>query len=367
MKDCYYTPSYLADKLISFVSKRKINSVADFSLGEGQLIKAALRKWPNAQCFGTDISKTTIRVLANKYPSWTLGKCDFLKKKSRAQCKALSKINKGIDLILLNPPFSCVGGTRHKINLDGNNFFASTAMAFVVEALQYLSISGCTYAILPNSVAYSQKDSKLWEFLNRKYSVKILEESSAHHFEKSSSKVLLIAISKSGAKPIASQMYNETTRNNDIEIFRGKLGMHKAIHNPKAKYFLIHSTNLKDNQIKNVQLKCNNSTSKIVGPAVVIPRVGLPNPQKIAIIKTSEIYIISDCIIAIKTDTDNSAEELMACMLKNWETFDSLYKGTGARYITVEKLQKYLNFLSTKNTFSFKENMELSSLNLIAI
>lgn len=366
MKDSFYTPTYLAQRLINIVPSTTVSSIADFSVGGGELIKAGLRKWPEAKCFGTDISKHALDKLSKQNPSWILGKCNFLNPLSRKHCKAISQIDKGIDLILLNPPFSCVGGTRHTVALDGITFTVSTAMAFVVEAIKYLSLTGSLYAILPNSVAYSQKDEKIWKYLIQKYHLKIIEESNCHHFEHTSSKVLLASINCKIVESITRRLQNRAKINN-LEVFRGKISMHKVVHNKRAQYHLIHSTNLRNNSLEGLQLKCICDLSKVSGPALLIPRVGLPNPKKIATINAGQTFVLSDCVLAIKTSSNINAKKLKDHFLRNWKDIEDMYKGTGANYITVENLKRYLNIKKTISTTDFDTRIVYNKVESMAI
>ncbi len=342
MKDSYYTPPKLASRLIKFIGKKEIKNVADFCLGDGELLRAAVGKWPKIKCYGTDISERAISSVKKTHKNWTLSKCDFLNAKSRQKTKIFSKINPHFDLILLNPPFSCIGGLRHTVELDGMVYQVSTAMAFLVESIKYLSKDGSLYAILPNSVAYSQKDRAIWNILVEKYKLAILEESNKKHFEGCSPNVILISINANTLSNKSKHQNKLDTNLVGITIFRGKIGMHKVPKKSTTGSLLIHSTNIWDNQIKNLEYRMRNKLSQVVGPAVLIPRVGLPNSHKICVLKGKARFVLSDCVIAIKTQSQQDSDNLKNQLVKNWEDFNELYKGTGARYITVERLKNYL-------------------------
>ena len=134
MKDSHYTPSILAEYLISHIKKNKVKTIADFCIGEGDLLKTAQKKWKNVKFYGNDISGRVIRLLKRKYPEWVLGNCDFLNSKSRNKANVFR--NK-FDIILLNPPFTCRGSTINHVIFDNIEFNMSTAMAFFVESINY--------------------------------------------------------------------------------------------------------------------------------------------------------------------------------------------------------------------------------------
>lgn len=210
-----------------------------------------------------------------------------------------------------------------------------------MSSLQYLSPMGSLYAVLPNSVAYSQKDQNIWNFLNSKYKVSILEESFEKHFSECSPSIILVEL-----KPFAKKRFLEMpsiSKNYKFTIFRGKIGMHTLNGNLENGNYLVHSTNLVNNEISKLSFKMIHPYSNIAGPAILLPRVGLPNKNKFCIIKKSDNYVLSDCILAIKTKTLKEAKQLQSHLLENWQEINSLYKGTGAKYITIDRLANYLD------------------------
>ena len=57
--DSYYTPESLAEKLLSYVQGTP-TTVADFCVGDGGLLTAAVNRFPNISCYGIDISHEAI-------------------------------------------------------------------------------------------------------------------------------------------------------------------------------------------------------------------------------------------------------------------------------------------------------------------
>lgn len=341
MIDSFYTPPDLADRLIDYIKSKNIRNVIDFCIGNGELIRAVLKKWPNIECFGTDISEKAISSVKELHPIWNLDKCDFLETKSQGQCKLLSENIKVFDLVVLNPPFSCIGGSIHEVHIDDKIFSASTSMKFLVESIKYLSKNGSLFAIMPISIAYSQKDKKLWDFLVANYKLTILEIPNGNYFKNCSPTILFVSINDNSESNISIKINPISIINKDYSIFRGKVSMNTIKHNIMGKY-LIHTTNLKNNNIENLNIKVFNKLSEIKGPAVLIPRVGNPNPFKICVVPKDANYTLSDCILAIKAKTIKDANDLKFNLIENWKQVNDLYRGTGARYITIERLSVLL-------------------------
>lgn len=340
MIDSHYTPPNLADYLVSNIKKRSVKTVADFCVGEGGLLIAAKKKWNNASFFGNDISKRVTKLLKRKYPEWILGNCDFLDLTSKNRSKLF--INK-FDLILLNPPFSCRGSTKKRIIFDDTEFSTSTAMAFFIESIKYLNKNGVLYAILPQSIAYSQKDEKIRNYLYEKYNFIIINEINNQEFEKCSPNIIIAAVND---KSLYSNKYSFkqiNTKINNLKIFRGNISMHEIKASKKNSLTLIHSTNIKNNKLIDVKINVRKEKSRIAGPALLICRVGQPDSKKICVIPSKKEYALSDCIIGIKTNTTKDCNILKKLIINNWSSFSNLYKGTGAKYVTIERIKHFLN------------------------
>lgn len=342
MTDSFYTPTILADKLISYIScQRNFNNVVDFCVGDGELLRSAEKRWPSIQCYGSDISKKAIKITKGLHPYWLLSKFDFLNFEQRSKSK-LFKSKNYFDLILLNPPFSCWGGTLMHSNIDDVQFTTSTSMKFITEALKYLSPDGVLYAILPLSVAHSQKDKKVWKYLEEKYNLSILEETSIRYFKNCEPNIILVSLNDN-KKSNHREFKNRSNFYLDgITILRGRVSIHKILKYPGEDY-LVHTTNLKNNSIQELNTKVGHKFSLVTGPAILLPRVGKPDFSKVCIIKPGEAYCISDCLIALQCESMNVALTIFSFLANDWENVSTLYRGTGAHYITMEKIEQYLN------------------------
>lgn len=339
--DSFYTPKVLADKLIGLINRNNFRTVVDFCMGDGELLRAAESQWPDIQCYGSDISQDVINTAAEIHKAWRLYELDFLDKDLRA-CSLLFQGNRKFDLILLNPPFSCMGGTVHEIEFEGLFYKVSTAMKFLLTSLNYLSENGFLYCILPSSVAYSKKDMEIWTVLERRFNISVLEQPATRYFKDATPNVVLVSLNDFSKKTSLKAVTRMSLDFKHVKIFRGKLSMFQVPKYP-GQIPLVHSTNLLNNKIVKLTNTVDKSNSLVRGPAVLLPRVGKPLRSKPCVIAEDELYVISDCIIAIKMSSTQEAKRLLEYMLSNWELILDLYQGTGAKYITVEKLSRFLN------------------------
>jgi len=77
--DSYYTPTPLAEKLVSYVAAKTVRSAVDFCVGDGDLLKAVKKRFEAVALYGTDISDEALEKLRGDCPEMTLGQCDFCK------------------------------------------------------------------------------------------------------------------------------------------------------------------------------------------------------------------------------------------------------------------------------------------------
>ena len=124
-------------------------------------------------------------------------------------------------------------------------------------------------------------------------------------------------------------------------MFRGKIGMHQINDFPNDGDLLIHTTNLRKNRIHNPTYSVKTKYSIFNGPGLLFPRVGQTNREKICLIRSTEKFALSDCVFGISTKNNEDADLLFKELMLNWNDFSKLYKGTGAKYTTKNKLVDY--------------------------
>lgn len=336
--DAFYTPMNLANRLVSYISEYNIKTVIDFCVGDGNLLKAARNQFNDALFFGTDISQDAINKITNENNNWHLSVCDFRDDYSVSKVPFLK--NTKFDLIILNPPFSCKGSIVEHVEVDGIKYKVSTAMMFIMRAIKFLSPIGGIYAILPISCVYSQKDRTAWQYLQKNYNACILDEPERIYFDKKCSpNIVLIYLGHTKKKVYHTNINADFSELEVNNIIRGNIRMQNITYYDSHDAIpLIHTTNLQKGKL--VNLKCVLPPRLTIhGYGVVIPRVCNPNQQKIALLDGKKTYALSDCVIVLCTSTMDAAKQIRTHILNNWSTFVNLYKGTGAKYTTLEKVK----------------------------
>lgn len=346
MIDPFYTPTSLAAKLTDYVFADNVSKIADFCIGDGELIRAAIAKFPEARCYGVDICEDVISYLKEKYPEWMLSVCDFEDDESINKVEFIK--DSLFDLIMMNPPFTCKGSIVETVEFEGQVFKVSTAMKFVMKALRHLSSSGGLYAILPISCVYSDKDKKAWEYLCKHHHARILEEPERVYFSKKCSPcIVLVYIGNCDIRISYHERVNPFQNLPVVNVVRGAMRM-QELHTSKSKNAkpLIHTTNMQDGTLVRMK-KILTSYNTVSGYGVVVPRVCNPNKSKIVILDNQKEYILSDCVILLETITLDAAIEVKESILEHWPAFENLYKGTGARYTTIDRLKRAFGVLNT--------------------
>ena len=358
--DLYHTPEHVARKLLAAIRSAPA-VVADFAAGHGNLLRVAREKWPDAKIIGTDRSKSVYKVKGT-IPDALIGLCDFLNPASRARCNALATSKLRVSVAVLNPPFSCRGAKTVLTKLAGVDVRCSVSLAFVVNSFPYLQDGGEVVAVLPAATVYAEKDRAAWLTIREHAEYRILGWNGNRTFNDCFPRTVMVylklrplrrATKLSGSRSIniPSGFVREAADAQDprratariIKLFRGKQPMFSAPTTSGHSFLpLVHSTELRNNSVNLKSRRTKSNLDTISAPAVLISRVGAPMQEKVAVLKQGRV-VLSDCVIALCCSSGIEANDLSALLLKQWRDFESSYSGTGARYITIQRLAKWLH------------------------
>ena len=342
--DAYYTPAGLASRLLSYAIDHPRTAI-DFCVGDGGLLTAAEEKFPGITCYGVDISDEVIANLKERQPLWSLAHCDFKDGKALAKIPFLK--GRKFDLIVLNPPFTCRGSSINKVFIGDEEYHVSTAMSFLVGALPYLSDNGSIYAILPITCVYSEKDRKCWQYLEENYNACVLTEVHKASFKgKCTPNIVLVYL---GRVPYPATDARQILGVGDFGfslkgIKRGRLCVYqmKKVEAGNDRLPYIHTTNMRGGELVDVVYTRRDLKESVEGYGLLIPRVCNPNEEKLVVLDKIEC-ILSDCVVLLQTWNRQQAERLRQYLIEHWMEFTNNYVGTGARYVTMERLRQYFN------------------------
>ncbi len=339
MTDQFFTPSNIATGLMVGLTTKSVKVVADFAIGDGSLLKAL--PFEPKKAIGLDLDANVINSLKNSYPSWNLANGDFLAPNDKT-LKWLSQWESQVDLVLLNPPFSCRGGSFKLVRLDDKGIRCRTALAFVVNSLKYLKKEGILIAILPLSILKSEADIKVINLIKERWSINFGTRLGPSSFVGCSPNSVVFTLQK---RKVKYQNVEEPKRYNidlnlNINVLRGSTQMHKTYI--KGTYPVIHSTNIRNGEFYKDNLNYVDKKTKFVrGTFLCIPRVGLPNKGKIVIISVGKEFILSDCLYGINCLDPLNLVVMRDAILCNWQDFKELYESTCAPYVTLKQLELF--------------------------
>ena len=345
--DEFDTPPQLAAKIIQVADrlcKREPRIIADFAVGTGELLTAAKRRWPNADAFGCDISAERVSYIVQSGADWTVAQCDFLDRNSRNSISDFEIIRSGIDLAILNPPFTARGGTRVEVKLDGQGIRCSPAMAFVLIASQYLRSDGNLVVLLPSGALQAERDRDAREVLRQLGEFQPIHRST-ERFPGGNLNVTIAYLKRGPPNPddCASSVPKSSTSHSRIKVLRGTLQMHKIPESAvEGSIPLVHSTELQRYEPRVEEKVVPPGTRSICGPAVLIHRVGKPRKDKVAYVLKGPPFAISDCVVALLCPNERECLRLHESLIEHYSLLKENYIGSGALYITINRIQRVL-------------------------
>ena len=337
MLDSFYTPDKLAQEMVALYDGVPY-LIGDFCAGDGGLLRACEARFPQARYLANDKSKRAYHKLLKAHANWDVYNLDFLSDKS---LQKVTHLNGAFDLLLLNPPFTCRGQT-YKFTFDGFKFSASKALLFLIRSIKFLSNGGRLMAVLPIGVSISERDANLMAYLKNAYGFRIHKRVSGVSFAGKEPNVILAELCRPQMK--SAYVPKKPIKRTYGFLHRGSRNVIDA-NDLKTKngIMFIHTTNLVGNKLVDTKICLPEDKARIlVGPAVLVPRVGTPNVTKIVVIGEREKYILSDCVIAVLSRDVSSANHIQDVLVSKKTSFYRLYAGTGARYITLSRLGEYI-------------------------
>ncbi|MGI4789711.1 MAG: hypothetical protein ACRYFS_12770 [Janthinobacterium lividum] len=319
--------------------------IADFTAGNGALLRTAKKYWPDSTFVATDKDAREINLLRFAEPTWQVGKCDFLRPASRGQCNVLKNLVGQVSLVLLNPPFSCRGASYREIKIGANLIRCGAALAFLLSCLKFLSSTGIIVAVLPTGCLQTEKDETAWNFIRDLYYVEIISRNKSNTFAGCRPRTVVVQLRPKHTgtdlaliPPQLIPRMRELPIHEKIIITRGSVSMHTVTTSLIDDVLpFVHSTELKGTYV-DVTKRTITRRRAVQGPIVLMPRVGKPNKDKVSLYTDRNEIVLSDCVIAFKCNSESTANVLIDCLHDYWKYIESAYGGTGAKYISVKKM-----------------------------
>lgn len=346
--DRYYTPTSVANRVLEHAVLDRIPLVcADTTCGSGRLLEAASNVFGRVSCIGIDRDKDAIRKLRRQNPEWLLAIGNILcKKRQRGIYATILKMN--VDLLIMNPPFSQGHKKSIDISYQGKVLKGSVAMAHLLMSCELFRPSQGALAIVPESLLYSDTDLAGRSALRENFCIQPILELDSYTFKGARAHASVIQISRGPAEgEDESHLINKTKtgRNVEVKVTRGGLPVHMMkLARDGVPY--LHSTEIRKVVAgvspHNFLHTRNQVKGRVEGWMILLPRVGLPELDIARAVNFKSPIQLSDCVLAIGCKSKVDALEVEQRLRNNWTDLVLLYRGTGARYVTLSRLIAWL-------------------------
>lgn len=339
--DQYFTSASLADELALAVTLRRVDVVADFAAGHGELLQALHARWPTASIIANDIDAACVANMANEHPEWRCSNVDFELANAASQEHGILRVGEKCCLVVLNPPYSGRGAKCYGVCVRGVQVRCSRAMMFVLKAIESVRRGGQVVAILPESCMFSVKDRRAREVLDRIAVIEVLRRGDKGEFPGCAARTCFVRITcskpRSGMVIAAPLVANAEHVGDGLSVVRGNFPVYKSKITQNGVAF-VHTTSLRNHRVQSMTIVEQRSGRTICGPAILLPRVGLPQSGKCCLYLSRRRIMLSDCVIGIQFDDRGVAVRCHKRILEFWQIVESAFKGTGAPYITIDTL-----------------------------
>lgn len=321
-------------------------AVFDPAIGEGALLQAVARRWPSATLAGADIDPVAVARVREHFPGWQVSQANALERRSRSGSYAWREARrKGVDYVVINPPFSFRGYGGSRIEYRGEIFLATPAMAFLAIVLEELRPRKRVSAVLPAGSLRGERDRELLETIRVDWHLDVTHELPRGAFPdvSASTTVLVVrpreAVEDEGPKAEIAPVRLRGTCG-CVDIVRGRVPVHLSTLTADAGGVpWIHTTHLREGAVRSSEQSALLDRATI-GSLVIVPRVGKFVRSKIALSAASRA-VLSDCVFGLRS-LSVPPEILRDDLHARSELLSGNYIGTGAPHLTIRRLTDFL-------------------------
>lgn len=374
----YYTKAAVGRLLVASLRQRKIGTALELGAGEGALITAAHRRWPDAHFVSVDIDPRNAPVKAMDLRSHFV--VDALR---HDLPKRIGVAEASADLALCNPPFALPQWERRYqrilaragLPITGAATFGADAF-FIAQNLWMLKDRGELGVIVPAGLVAGSRSQAIREALLDQHEIHQVVELPAGAFSNTEVRTYLLCLQKGGGSrsavvlrcldvdgserpPItidsgqAAQRMDYShyqvqrlpastpTGRTSFQVHRGTVEVAQARHLGVS---VLHTTDLQSNTVHwnaplNQALPAN--AVQATRGDVLLARVGRRFFAKIAILDADDVPI-SDCVFAIRSSLYQPSELFHAFSSEAGQRWlEAHARGACARYITKDDLQMF--------------------------
>jgi len=343
--DQYYTPLSVAQDLVERCVSEAPSICVDSTCGKGNLLIALSKVFRDVSCVGIDKDPRSIRYLRRKYPDWRLSVADLLDERAHWRSKVISSVSES-DLLLLNPPFSMKKKKKVSSEYKGLELKCSLAMAHILKSIELFKPSQGAVVVVPESLLSSDVDKFARLLLAEDYAFSEIFRLKSSTFRGVRANASVVKFIPSKNRVSGSPVLTLRPDSEKTQLIRGGLPVHQKTTSESGVPYL-HSTDILPLKRWGMEILTENvepiSRGVVSGWVILLPRVGCPSKESLELCFLSRRVQLSDCVIALKSDDLDNLKKLRDRIKRNWNEFNELYRGTGARYVTVSRLTEWLN------------------------
>ena len=339
--DRFYTPPAVAERLAAPIAKLHKPVCVDPSCGRGSLLDAVEGAARHVSCLGLDRDRAAVEALRNARPTWTVSVGDMLDARSVSRSKVY-RSGRRIDAIVTNPPFSMRGKRVVEVATPSGVTRCSIAAAHLLAAIEHFRPQSVVSALLPESFLHSDLDALARRAISRNWSFSCIEFVGRDAFHGAHANAAIVHL-RPGEAPTLSQKEANASHVVTCQVIRGGLPVHEFESNRTGLRF-VHTVDFLTLRSRPQALERATPIKRgiVSGNLVLLPRVGAPRLEELRPIEVRSPIQLSDCVIALRFASRKDAERGARLLWKEFEILVGIYRGTGARYTTVDKLVRWL-------------------------
>ena len=343
--DQYFTPPSVAERVFRLSGVTSAPHVCiDPTCGTGNLLDAASRILGSTKCIGIDKDREVISKLKQARPDWRLTSGDILD--NGFADEIIRQFDSDpIDLLVLNPPFSQSSTKFVTVEYGGRELKGSAAMACLLRSLDLFQPKQGAILIAPESMLFSAIDEPGRSALSREFLMSEILPLSSSTFRGARANSVAMRVAP-GSSRISNTSGRKRNRVHDVQLIRGGLQVHCMREDITGVPF-VHSTAIRRlildrSIIQDLPRTSWKGSGRIHGWCFLLPRVGIPSDLCLRAIFVKSTIQLSDCVIAIQCSDRISAIAIEAKLADAYASLRDLYRGTGARYVTLSRLKGWL-------------------------
>ena len=209
----HFTPVEICELMMNKIPISDARLVVDLSVGKGELLWYAKKKWPSCWVIGFDIDQQLINHCESRFEGYASFRCVDTLRTNLPDIRDLLNINPCVpsaNLALSNPPFGITEAEQLAPDLletlsihnlvwtgDTGGHKVHTEAAFFVRNLELVDSGGYVAILLPESVISGVKTESFRRFLLTHTQVRLILSLPINSFDSSGARISLVVAQKS--------------------------------------------------------------------------------------------------------------------------------------------------------------------------